>query len=181
MYLLAQRRIGTEQQLLACLTFGIEGTAYLCSTEGTVGQHTSIFTCKGNSLCYTLVDNIVADFCQTVYIGLTGTIVTTLDRIIEQTVYGVTIVLIVLGGIDTSLCSDRVSTTGRILDTEVEHIEAHLAQGSSSTGACQTGTYYDNVQLELVLGIYQALVSFIIGPFFSDRTFRYSRIDSCHI
>ena len=126
--LTAQRAIGTQQQLLTGLTFGVECTAYLSTTERTVGQHTAILTSKGNTLSDALVDNVIADLCQTINVGLTSTVVTTLHSIIEQAIDRVTIVLIALGSVDTTLGSDRVSTTGRVLNAQVDHIEAHLAE-----------------------------------------------------
>jgi len=127
-YLTAQRAIGTEQQLLTGLTLGVECTAYLSTTERTVGQHATILTSERNTLSDALVDNIVADLSQTINVGLASTIVTTLYGIIEQTIDRVTIVLIALSGVDTTLSGDRVSTTRRILNTQVDHIEAHLTK-----------------------------------------------------
>ena len=46
----------------------------------------------------------------------------------EQTVDGVTVVLVILGSIDTSLCSDGVCTARRILDAEVEYSETHFTE-----------------------------------------------------
>ncbi len=128
LYLTAQRRVGTEQQLLTCLSLGIEGTAHLCSTEGTVRQHAAILAGKGYALGHTLVDDVVRNLCQTVYVSLTSTVVATLHGVVEEAVDGVAVVLIVLGCIDTTLCSDGVCTTGGVLDAEVEHIKAHLTE-----------------------------------------------------
>jgi hypothetical protein len=63
-----------------------------------------------------------------------------------------------------------VCTTGRVLDAEVIYVETHLGQRSGSTGTCQTCTYNDYVELELILGVNQTLVSLIVGPFFSNRS-----------
>ncbi|MPN24993.1 hypothetical protein SDC9_172400 [bioreactor metagenome] len=78
-------------------------------------------------MSYTLIDNAVRYFRQTVYVGFAGTVVAPFNRIIEQTVDGVTVVRIILGSIDTPLCSDRVCTAGRILDTEIQYVETHFA------------------------------------------------------
>ena len=60
------------------------------------------------------------------------------------------------------------------MDTEVIYGETHLAKAGSSTGAGKTCTNNDNVELELVLWVHQALVSFIVGPFLSHWAFRNS-------
>ena len=165
LHLSTQRRVGTEQQLLTGLTLGVERTANLSATERTVGKHTAVLTGEGNALSDALVDNIVADLCQTVDISLAGTIVTTLHRVVEQAVDGVTIVLIALGGVDTTLSGDRVRTTGRVLNAEIIHVEAHLSERSGGRGTSQAGTDNDDVELQLVLRVDKTLMSLIFLPF----------------
>ena len=66
---------------------------------------------------------------------------------------------------------------GRVLYAEVIHIETHLTQRGSSAGTCQSCTHYDDVKLELVLGVHQTLMSLIVGPFLCYRTLGNLRID----
>ena len=179
-HLAHQRAVCSEQELLSGLTLGIEGTAHLRTAERTVGEHAAVFACEGHTLCHTLVDNVGADLCQTVNVGLTGTVVTTLHGVVEEAVNAVAIVLIVLGSIDTSLSGDGVCTTGRVLDAEVLYLEAHFAERSGSGGSGQTGADDDDVEFTLVLGVHKLLVCLIVGPFFSNGTFRYAGIESCH-
>ena len=176
LYLRAQRRISTEQQLLTGLSLGIEGTAHLCATERTVGQHATIFTCERHALSHALVDDIVTHLSQTINIGLTSTVVTTLHGVIEKTIYGVAVVLIVLCGVNTTLCGDRVRTAWRVLDAEVEDVEAHLAECGGSRCTSQTRTDNNDVQFQFILWVNQALVSLVVGPLLSHRSFRYSGI-----
>ena len=61
-------------------------------------------------MCYTLVDNIIGDLRQTIYVRLTSAIVTTFDGIIIETINGVTVILVVLRRVNTTLRSDRVRT-----------------------------------------------------------------------
>ena len=92
--------------MLTGLTSSVECTGYLSTTERTVIQQTAIFTGKRYSLSYTLIDNIVRNLCQTIYIRFTGTIVSTLDRIIEKTIHAITVILIVFRSINTALRSN---------------------------------------------------------------------------
>ena len=85
------------------LTARIECSAHLCATEGTVSEESAVFACERYALCHTLVDDAVADLCQTIDVGLAGTLVTTLNSVIEQTVDAVTVVRIVLCCVDTTL------------------------------------------------------------------------------
>ena len=165
LYLCRERRVGTEQQLLSGLSLGIEGTAHLCAAERAVGKHTAILACEGHSLCHALVDDVVRHLGKAVDVGLTGAVVATFHGVVEQAIHRVAVVLIVLGSVDTALCGDRVGAAGRVLNTEVQHVEAHFAERCCGTGSGQTGSHYDDVELELVLRVHQALVSFIVGPF----------------
>ena len=162
--------IGTEQELLARLTLGIEGTAHLCATEGAVGEHTTVFAGEGYALCHALVNDIGAHLGQTIYVGFAGTIVATLHSVVEEAIYGVAVVLVVLGCVDTTLSSDGVCAAGGILDAEVLHLETHFAERGSGTGTCQTGTNDDNVEFALVLGVNEFLMCFIVAPLFRYRS-----------
>ena len=171
LHLAHQTAVGAEQQLLAGLAFGIERAAHLGSAEGAVGEHAAVFAGEGNALGHALVNDVGADFGQTVHVGFAGTVVAALHGVVEQTVNGVAVVLIVLGGVDTALGGDGVGAARRVLDTEVLYLEAHLAQAGGGAGAGQTGADDDDVELALVLRVHQFLVCLIVGPFFSYRTF----------
>ena len=95
--------IGSKEELLSGLSAGIESTAYLDTAERTVGKISAIFTGKGNTLGDTLVDDGRTYFCQTVNIGFTAAIVSSLDGIIEKTIHGIIVVLVILGSVYTSL------------------------------------------------------------------------------
>src|SRR5690606_30895996 len=88
-------RISSQEQLLSGLSFSIERTGNLCSTKGTVVQKTSVFTSQRHSLSHTLVDDIGRNFSQTIYVGFSGTVVSSFYGIVEQTVGRVSVSLIV--------------------------------------------------------------------------------------
>ena len=110
------------------MAFSVEGTAHLCTAERTVVQQAAIVAGKRHALRHTLVDDGTADFCQTVHIGLTGTVVASLDGITEKAFHAVAIVLVVLGRVDAALGSDAVGAAGRVLDAENIHIEAQCTE-----------------------------------------------------
>ena len=153
-HLAAQCRVSAQQQLLARLALGVECTRYLCATERTVGQRAAVFAGEGHALCHALVDDVVRYFGQAVNVGLTCAVVTALHGVVEQAVHRVAVVLIILGGIDTSLCGDGVCAARRVLDAEVEYLETHFAKRSGCTGSCQTRTHHDDVEAALIGGVY---------------------------
>ena len=162
--LAAEGGISTEEQLLTGLTLCVEGTAYLRATERTVVEQTSVLTGERNALCYTLVDDVIGNLRQTIDIRLTSAVVTTFDRIVVETINTIAVVLVVLRRVDTALCSNRVRTTRRILDTEVEDVKSHLCKGGSSRSTSQTGTDDDDVETTFVSGINEFLMVLIVGP-----------------
>ena len=173
-HLCGESGIGTEQKLLTSLSFSIERTAHLSTTERTVGQCATIFACERNALCHALVDDAVAHLCQTVNVGFACAVVTALHGVVEETVNGVTVVLVVLGGVDTTLSCDGVCTAWRVLNAEVQHVESHLTEGCGSGSSGEAGAHHNHVQLQLVLRIDQALMSLVVGPFLSHWSFWYS-------
>ena len=121
--------ISSEKQLLAGLASGIEGTAYLGAAERTVVQQSAVIPCERNALRYALVDDVVAHFGQTVDIGFAAAIITALDGVVEKTVDGVIVVLVVLGGVDTSLGCDRVGAAGGVADAENLNVVSKFSKG----------------------------------------------------
>ena len=171
-YLAAECGVCAEEELLTGLTFGIECTADLCATERAVVKQSAVFASERYALRYALVDDVVADLRETIDVRLTSAVVATLDGVVVETIDGVAVVLIVLGCVDTTLCGDGVRTAGRVLDAEVEYVEAHLCEGSRSGSAGKACTYNDDVEAALVSGVDQFLMVFVVGPFLLERTCR---------
>ena len=92
-----------------------------------------------------------------------------------------TVVLVVLGCIDTTLSGNGVRAAGRILDAEVQYVKAHLAQRGGCRCTCQTGTHDDDVEFALIGGVDEFLVSLIVGPFLSDGSLGNLGIDGLSV
>ena len=58
--------------------------------------------------------------------------------------------MIILCCIDTTLCSNRVRTTRRVLDAEIKYSETHFTERSGSGSTGKSGSYYDDVQTAFV-------------------------------
>ena len=69
-----------------------------------------------------------ADFRKTVNIRFARAKVAALDGVVEEPIDAVAVVLIVLGGVDSALCGDRVGAARAVLIAETFDIEALLAQ-----------------------------------------------------
>ena len=102
----AEGAVGTEEELLTGLTAGVEGSADLRTAEGAVVEVAAIVACERHTLSDALVDDVVGYLGKAIHVGFAAAVVSSLDGIIEQTVDGVVVVLVVLCGVDTSLCGD---------------------------------------------------------------------------
>ncbi len=174
--LTVERRIGTEKELLAGLSFSVECAAHLRSAERAVGEQAAVFAGKGHTLLHTLVDDIVGHFSETVHVGFARAEVAAFHGVVEQAVHGVAVVLIVLGCVDTALCRDGVRAAGAVLYAEVIDIEAHFAERGSCGRTCEAGAHDDDVEVALVGGVDELLVGLVVGPFLRDRTFGNFRV-----
>ena len=163
---------------MTCLTFSVESTGNLSTTERAVGEETAVFASERHALSDALVDNIVRHFGEAIHVGFASAIVATFHSVVEEAIDRVAVVLVVFGSVDTTLRSDRVSAARRVLDAEVKHVEAHLSQSRSGRSAGETGTNDDDVEFALIGGVYEFLVCFIVGPFLSNRTFGDFRVDN---
>ena len=103
-----ERLVGAEQQLLAGLAAGVEGARHLRAAEGAVVEVAAVFAGERHALRHALVDDVDADLRQAVDVGFARAEVAALDRVVEQAVDAVAVVLIILGGVDAALRGDAV-------------------------------------------------------------------------
>ena len=118
-----ERLVGAEQQLLAGLAAGVEGARHLGAAEGAVVEQAAVLAGEGHALGDALVDDVDADLGQPVDVGLARAEVAALDRVVEEAVDAVAVVLVVLGRVDAALGGDRVRP-------------ARASPGSRSTSRC---------------------------------------------
>src|SRR5690606_22407292 len=102
------------------------------------------------------------------YVGFPGPVVAALDGVVKEPPDAVTVVLVVLGGVDAALRGHAVGPPGRVLDAEVEHVVAELAQGRGGRRAGQPGSDHDDGVLPLVGGVHQFNGRLVIGPLVLD-------------
>jgi hypothetical protein len=98
----------------------------------------------------TLVDDVHAQFSQTVHVCLTRAEVSTLNRVVKESVNAITVVFVVLGGVDTTLSRDTVRAPRGVLKTEGLHSIAKLTERSRGGCASESSSDHDNGVLSLV-------------------------------
>ena len=139
--LLLQRLVRAEQQLLPGLPARVERARDLRAAERAVGQQAAVLARERHALRHALVDDVDADLRQPVDVRLARAEVAALDRVVEQAVDAVAVVLVVLGGVDAALRRDAVRAPRRILEAEALDVVAELAQrrggGRRRPGRCR--------------------------------------------
>ena len=142
--------VGAEQQLLAGLAARVEGARHLGAAERAVVEQAAVLAGEGHALGDALVDDARADLGQAVDVGLAGAEVAALDRVVEEAVDGVAVVLVVLRGVDPALGGDGVRAPRGVLVAEGLDLVARLAEGRARRPAGETGADDDDGELAAV-------------------------------
>ena len=116
--LLLERLVRAEQQLLAGLAARVERARDLRAAERAVREQAAVLARERHALRDALVDDVHADLREPVHVGLARAEVAALDRVVEQAVDAVAVVLVVLRGVDAALRGDRVRAARRVLEAE---------------------------------------------------------------
>ena len=160
--------VGADEQLLARLARGVERTRDLHATERTVVEVAAVLARERNTLGDALVDDVRADLGEAVDVGLAAAVVAALDRVVEEAVCGVTVVVVVLRGVDTALRGDRVRATGRVLVEERLDVVPGLTHRRGGRCAGETGADDDDLELATVRGVDELVVELVLRPHLRD-------------
>ena len=120
--------VSTEQQLLAGLSARIKRSRNLSTAERSVRQTSAIFASERHALSNALINDVVRNLSEAVHVGFASSIVSALQRVIEQPPNAVPVVLVVLGRIDPALSGDRMGTTRTVLKTERLNVVTQFRQ-----------------------------------------------------
>ena len=164
-----KRLISAEQQLLAGLAARVKSARDLRAAEGAVGQQAAVFAGEGHALRDALVDDVDADLRQPVDVGLARAEVAALDRVVEEPVDAVAVVLVILRGVDAALGGDGVRAARAVLVAEAFHLVAQLGQRGGGRGARQAGADDDDLVLPPVGRVDQLRFELVLVPLFLDR------------
>lgn len=163
-----QRLVGAEQELLSGLAPGVEGAGDLDAAERTVVEETAVLAGEGDALGDALVDDLDGDLGEPVDIGLAGAEVAALDGVVEEPVDRVTVVAVVLRGVDAALGGDRVGAAGRVLEAELDHVVALFGEGRTGRSAGEAGADDDDGVLAAIGRIDQLGLEAAGVPAFGD-------------
>ena len=120
--------VDAEQQLLAGLAACVERAGHLGAAERAVVEQAAVLAGEGHALGGALVDDVHRLLGQPVDVGLTAAEVAALDRVVEEALDRVAVVVVVLGGVDAALGGDRVGPARRVVEGEHLHLVAQLGE-----------------------------------------------------
>ena len=162
--LAAKRLVSAEQKLLAGLAARVKGPRNLRPAKGAVGQQAAVFARKRHALRHALVDDVGAHLRQPIDVGLARAEIAALDRVVEQPINAVAVVLVILGRVDAALGGDAVRAARAVLEAEAFHLVAQLRQRGGGRRARQAAAHDDDVELALVGRVDQLHVELVLVP-----------------
>ena len=159
-----ERLVGADQQLLARLAAGVEGAGDLHTAEGPVVEEAAVLARERHALRHALVDDVGADLGEPIDVGLARAVVAALDRVVEQAIDRVAVLLVVLRGVDAALRGDRVRPARGVLVEERVDVVAGLAERRGGGRARQPGADHDDAEPAPVGGVHELGVEDALGP-----------------
>ena len=166
--------VGADEQLLPA---GIEGARDLDAAEGAVVEQPAVLTSERDALGDALVDDVGADLGEAIDVGLARAVVAALDRVVEESVDGVAVLLVVLRRVDAALRGDRVGAARGVLVAEGLHVVARLAERGSGRATCEAGADDDDGELAPVDRVDERRLELAGVPPLGDRTARCLAVD----
>src|SRR5206468_8269850 len=167
--LAAERLIRAEQQLLAGLSARVERARHLRAAEGTIVEIAAVFARKGHALRHALINDVPAHLGEAIDIGLARAKIAALDRVVEQPVNAVAIVLVILGGVDAALGGNAVRAARTVLETEALDVVTELGQSGRRRSARESGTDDEDVKPALVRRVDEFHLEAVLVPFLRER------------
>src|SRR4030095_2654264 len=122
-----------------------------------------------HALRHALIDDVVSDFSEPINVRFARTKVAALNSVVEQTVYAISIVLIVFCRIDTALCCNRMGTSRRILKTKAFHPVSEFTEGRRGGSAGKPAADDYDLKLSPVVWADQSRMVLMISPFLIQR------------
>src|SRR5258708_1693023 len=113
-----------------------------------------------------MVDDIDTQLRQTINIGFARPVIPSFYCVVKEAVDAVSVILVILGRVDSALSRDAVCTSWGILKAKRKHVIAQLAHARGGRSSGQSRTDNNHGVLSLVGRIDQLHFKFAVVPFF---------------
>src|SRR4051812_3094918 len=138
------RLIRAKQELLTRLPPRIKRSRDLCAAKRSVVQKSAVFTRERDALSHALIDDVDAQLREPIDVRFAGSVVSTFDGVVKETVNAVAVVLIILRRVDASLGRDAVRAPGTVLNTKAENVVPQLTERGRGRRSSETSTDDDD-------------------------------------
>ena len=172
------RLIRAEQQLLAGLAAGVERSRHLRAAERPVVQQPAVLAGERDAGRDALVDDVDAELCEPIDVGLARAIVAPLDGVVEQAIDAVAVVPVVLRSVDAALRGDAVRAARAVENAEQLDAIALLAERGGGRRSGQPGADDDDFVFAAVRGVDELVLELPPLPFVRKRSARNFRIQT---
>src|SRR5204863_7176119 len=135
------------------------------------------FARERNARWAALVDDVSADFSEAINVRFARTKIAAFDRVIEQPINAVTIVLIIFRGVNSDLGDDGVGAARRILIAKTSHSIAELAKRRRSRPSGQTAPNDNDLKFAAVVWTNEAGMVLVARPLPIERAGWSSRVE----
>ena len=112
-----------------------------------------------------MVDDIHAKLGEAIDICLARAEISAFDGVVEKAVHAVAVILVVLGGVYSTLGCDAVRPARRILKAEALHVVAQLTHCRGGCASGQSRAHNDDGVFALVCWVYQLHLEAMAIPF----------------
>ena len=164
------RLVRAEQELLTRLAARVERARHLRAAERSVVEQPAVLARERHALRHALIDDVDAQLRQPEDVRFARPVVPAFDRVVEQPLDAVAVVLIVLRRVDAALRGDGMRAPRRVMKDEAFDVVAQLAHRRRSRGTRQPGADDDDVVLPLVRRVHQPRFETVTVPFFGERS-----------
>ena len=106
-----------------------------------------------------------SNFREPIDVGFARAEVAALDRVVEEPVNAVAVVLVILRGIDAALRGDAVRAARAVLVAEALHLVAQLAERRRRRAAGEAGADDDDLEFPAVIRRDEPGVVLVLAPF----------------
>ena len=159
------RLVGAEQKLLPGLASRVERARDLRAAERSVVEQAAVLARERHALRDALVDDVDAQLREPVHVRFARAIVSALDRVVEEPLNAVAVVLVVLGRVDAALRGNAVGPSRAVLNAEAEDVVAELAERRRRGGASESRAHDDHRVLAPVRRVDQLRFEPVTVPF----------------
>src|SRR5207248_4426137 len=175
--LAAERLITAKQKLLPSLTARIKRSRNLRAAEGAISEQAAVLARERNTLRDALIDNVRADFGEPINVRFARAKVAAFDRVVEQPINAVAVVLIIFRRVDSTLRGYGMRAPWRIVIAKTFHPITEFAQRRRQRTPGEAAADNNDFKFAAIVWTNEAGMVFVTRPFAIEWARRSPRLE----